>query len=403
MSLLDGLFGPQQPAQPGTGEGLLGRIDPALMNNHNAMIGMGMGLLSGNRATAWQNALQGYLLGANTDYRRARDRKEDDEKTRTRALQQAAAAALGKAYSGDPVMAPLAAAYPEALAGAYVKSKTSGPELTDELREYTFARKQHDAASPGQPFPTFTDWKANLRKAGATTIALDQKAETGFETDYGKGLAKDALGVVEAGRKATANLGELTRFEQTLRAAETGKLAAAGMTVGAYARSLGVPDETLTKLGFDPQKTINREAVLALAGRQLINQIGAGGFPAQGFSNADREFLERTVPGLNDTPEANSIKLEVIRRANQRQREMSDAWLTARDLGVPYEKFLRQWSEKVSREPAFADLAQRAAPFAGQGSPLLPPVPGDGGAPVRNAPGTGPSRIRVDGQGRIVP
>jgi hypothetical protein len=84
MGLLDGLFGPQQPAQPGMGGGLLGTMDTGLQNNSNSLIGMGMGLMSGNRSTAWQNALQGYMMGSMTDYKRAQDRKDESEKAKTK-------------------------------------------------------------------------------------------------------------------------------------------------------------------------------------------------------------------------------------------------------------------------------------------------------------------------------
>jgi hypothetical protein len=370
-------------------------LSQAMVSNRDMLGLTGLGLLSARTAEQQRQALMnGYVFGMKSDRDRRKDEREEAEKKQREALARAATDALKGKYANDPTMAALAAAYPKEIAEGYIKAQ-AGPTPTDEIREYQFDRNQWaaDPNNAGKAFPTFGDWKTNLRKAGATRVNVNT-AENKFESAYGEGLGKDALGVVEGGRRASSNLGEIGRLEKILEGASTGKLAQAGMTVGAYGRSVGISDENLKRMGLDPNVLINREAALGLINRQIIGQLGSGAFPTNNFSNADREFLEKTLPSLGDQPEANAIKLEALKRANIRSRDMADAWQQAREGGTSYEKFLKAWAEKTAREPVFGDLAERSAAVSG----------GYGPAPTRNPGGAvPPARIRVDPQGRMIP
>jgi hypothetical protein len=92
------------------------------------------------------------------------------------------------------------------------------------------------------------------------------------------------------------------------------------------------------------------------------------------MSDADREFLVSTVPGLGTTPEGNRVLLEARRRLARRQQEVAefvDEYATAHggnlDGGV-----VRAIRERFSSRPLFDDLRTRVPRAAGTFDDLIP-------------------------------
>lgn len=109
--LLDFFMGGQPPAAGGIGSdyvagqtntGLLGgslpngmALSSVLGNNSNALLGFGLGLMSGNRQQSMQNALSGMMLGQASDRQKSKDAEDRADKARREAATKALLLANG--------------------------------------------------------------------------------------------------------------------------------------------------------------------------------------------------------------------------------------------------------------------------------------------------------------------
>lgn len=168
--------------------------------------------------------------------------------------------------------------------------------------------------------------QAALRRAGATSMSVRlPPMENAFAQTTGQGLGKEALDLSAAGAKAADTLRNLQRFDQALARFPTGAAANARLTIGQWAQQLGLPDEMLPQ-GVNRDATASAEEMRAITGEMLRGAIGPGGFPANNFSNADREMLEKSFANIGNTPEGNRQIITNMRAAAQRNLEVAQAW-----------------------------------------------------------------------------
>jgi hypothetical protein len=180
--------------------------------------------------------------------------------------------------------------------------------------------------------------------------------ESAFRSEYGKELGTQAATIhtdAEAARNTLARLGQLNSL---LTDFDSGKLAPFKSTVGAWAQSLGISNDALSSMGIKPTDPINAQAVTAITNSMTTGLIGHGGFPANNFSDADRKFLQQTMPQISNTPGANSIISQAMQRAAERQVQKEDMWLQADQNGKDYPAFLRQWNQYVKDTPLFPKI-----------------------------------------------
>lgn len=243
--------------------------------------------------------------------------------------------------------------------------------LTEAQKDYTLYYNQ--ARAGGDTPKTFEAWDIARRQAAASTNNIDLKGETAESKALGEGAGARANATITAAANASKGLVDLANREQLLKNLETGKVAPAKYTMAAWAKSIGVPDGTLEGLGFDPKAVGDTQALRALTAKAIIGQIGAGGFPANNFSDADRKFLEGTIPQLGSDPRANKIIIEVGRRSYQRDIEKAQAWNAFRkdpankdkNGQVHYDEFELNWSDKVAKKDSFGDLQREAEDLIG--------------------------------------
>jgi len=186
-----------------------------------------------------------------------------------------------------------------------------------------------------------------------TTTQVFMAGENEFEKKYRGGQAEDALEIGKAANAARSTMGRLSQLEGLLRDFETGKLAPARATAAAWAQALGVSPETMQRFGVNPNDAVNGQSIEAITNALTVGMIGSGGFPANNFSDADRAFLQQTMPQLSKTPGANIIVSQGMRAAANRTIERERRWLSAREKGVSYDQFSREWSDYVSKTPIF--------------------------------------------------
>lgn len=253
----------------------------------------------------------------------------------------------------------------------------------------------------GLPDPNSTDPKSRTwwneftakRMGGAgTNVTVDQRGASEFEKVYGEGMGKQALAVIEAGNTAPQTIQRVQLLKAMNNAIETNKLAPLHATVGGYLQSFGINPSVV---GLDPNLPATAESMRALTNEMTLSKIGAGGMPANNFSDADRKFLEKTQSSLEDRPEANALKLEVAERVARLSAEKADRFAEMRgqnpnvDKLKLYEEFDRNWRKEQQGRNMFGDLAQQfnAMPGASVKSPV-PGAPPPGGVRRYN-PATG--------------
>lgn len=233
----------------------------------------------------------------------------------------------------------------------------------------------------GFPDPNSQDPKAqnfwkeyNAKRLGGSgvNVQIDQSAPSEFEKQYGQGMGKRAIAVVDDGDKAQADLNNVRLTRALLQGVQTGKLANPAASIGSVLQAVGVDP---AKFNIDPKLPATQEALASLVNNMTLGKIGAatGGMPANNFSDADRSFLTKIMPGLANRPEANEVILDAAERMAQLRQQKAIAWSDARAgewEGSPgkklsFEDFDRQWRKENSKKDIFGDLAQKIQAIGG--------------------------------------
>jgi hypothetical protein len=175
------------------------------------------------------------------------------------------------------------------------------PEAPGAVREYQFAQSQGFRG-------TFDEWKKGNARAGATNIRVDT-APKAFWQDFGKSASDQLFKERETAQAAAATLESVATIR---RAAQGGAYQGSGaeLKLGA-AKALGA-----LGMPYDSKTVANSEVFNATANQFVLNAIkGLGANP----SNADREFIEKTVPRLQTDPAALPALLTFMEQKAGRQ------------------------------------------------------------------------------------
>jgi spore germination cell wall hydrolase CwlJ-like protein len=201
-----------------------------------------------------------------------------------------------------------------------------------------------------------------LKKAGSTNVTVDNRAENEEAKAIGKAAGERAAETMKAAGSAPRIMQNLGRMENLLGQVSQGKVEPARMTIAAWAQSFGLDDKVAERLGLDPKAVGTQQAIQALSNELTIGNLGAGGFPSNNFSNADRDFLTGTVPQLANTPEGNAIMIEARRRLAAMDMEKGREWqqFRAANKGKSFDDFETSWNDKIAARNIFADLAAKA-------------------------------------------
>lgn len=241
---------------------------------------------------------------------------------------------------------------------------TAKPDLTNDQQNFAAAAKN----------PEFRQFLLDNKRAGATAITTEIKGEQAEAKAIGEGAGNRVNATMNRAAAGAGKLQQLGQLEARMKDIETGKLAPAKMTVGAWAKGLGVSDDTLAGIGIDPKMPGNAQAFTAITNKMMVDMIGAGGFPANNFSDADREFLLSTVPRLATEPGGNKLIIEAARRSAQLDIEKARAlqdWRKA-NKNKSADDFEIEWAANVAKRDVFGDLKKMVAGMGG-GAAQPPP------------------------------
>lgn len=239
---------------------------------------------------------------------------------------------------------------------------------TNDIREYQLYAEQ--AKKEGKPPVSFFDYQKELKASGRNMVTIDQRQETEEAKALGKGAGERANSMIARGQGATTTIQKLSTLEAIQDRVQTGRLAGAKLTAGQWAKELGVGEKQLEAFGIGKNFVGDAQTLQAQTSRMLVDMLGSGGFPSNNFSNADREFIEKTLPNLGNDPRGNRLMMAFMKRAAERDRDQYKAWTKAKETpGMSFDKFALQWGEKVEAEDALGDLRKEAEAILGATTP----------------------------------
>ena len=192
-----------------------------------------------------------------------------------------------------------------------------------------------------------------------TVVNMDNRAEGAEAKALGERYGAMAAGAHEAANKARNQIARIQQLEGMMRLFNTGRLAPAQVAAAGWARALGLD---LSALGIQPNAAVSGEVIRAMTNALTLELIGAGGIPANNFSNADREFIAQIVPQLTNTPEANQILMQAMRRMSERAIEHERRWIAARRRGQSYGDFIGEWQEYVDKNSIAPNMPSPRTP-----------------------------------------
>lgn len=229
--------------------------------------------------------------------------------------------------SKDPYIARAA----QSMAGPMLQRQMEGDKPTDEIREYNLYKAQGGNK-------TFFDYKADLKKAGAQNISIDQRGEVEFDKASGKHQAERFDKLVSGGMEAKAMRADLDALKDIGSRITTGKTAELTAALGPYAEAAGIKIDSLDDL--QAYKSI----VAKLAPRMRV--VGSGATSDYEM----RQFLE-ALPGLGKTPGGNEMiqtTLQALQDHKEQAAEIASKAMNKELTPREADKLLRQLPDPLT-------------------------------------------------------
>ena len=200
--------------------------------------------------------------------------------------------------------------------------------------------------------------KTQVAQAGAGRNNVVFKQEGEESKTVGKFFGDQYAEIQKAGIDAYGKVNRLSRMEQLLSGLETGKFTPAMTEVKSALDSLGIKIDPNLGSAQAAQALSNELAL------QMRNPSGGAGMPGA-MSDADRNFLSATVPGLAKTPGGNRQLIETAKRLAQRDQQVAQM---ARDYrkqnGHLDEGFYQQLQQFSEANPLFKDMGAASGGFS---------------------------------------
>lgn len=237
----------------------------------------------------------------------------------------------------------------QGMAQSLLTSQLAGDKPTDEMREYKLYQSQGGKDS-------FFDYKAGLKKAGATNVSVDTKGENSFATEAGKSQAKRFDELAGEGQKARQMVSDVETLTELGKSIGTGKGAEITAKIGPWAESIGIPIKGLSDI----------QAFEAIANR-VAPSLRVPGSGAQ--SDFELKNFLKSIPALGNTPEGNALvgaTMKGLQENKVRAAEIGSKALNGEITRPQAEKMLRELPDPMENYRAYEKAnkagATKAAP-----------------------------------------
>lgn len=204
--------------------------------------------------------------------------------------------------------------------------KPEGPQTDPDILEMNQLIEAMGQFPEGDP--RRAPYQSRLTKITSATPAAQINMNPGepkANEELGKAIGTRLASQLESGDKAMSNLQTLSLMESAAAQLEQG-----GGSVGALAEPQAFASSILQAANVDPTSLgLPADAGPAQVLNSLGNKLtlgkigGADGMPANNFSDADRKFIESTVPRLTDTPSAFKAKIFIDKRMAERSIQVA--------------------------------------------------------------------------------
>ena len=202
----------------------------------------------------------------------------------------------------------------------------------------------------------------DARKKSGTNVSIVNSEETQSEKTFGQKVGEQAAAIID-----DASNGRLARERIQVAKSLGENFREQGGGFGALAGKKVDLSKLLLAVGMTPETfgltsdTDSGEALQAISNEMAMGRIGGkGGMPANQFSEADREFLLKTVPGLEDSYRAFKLKLEIADRIAQRKIEAAGIFDEARAAGKSIPDSMRTMEKSLGNKPMFTEEEKKA-------------------------------------------
>lgn len=185
---------------------------------------------------------------------------------------------------------------------------------TADIQEYEYAVDQAKKAGiPQEQIPSFDQWTIQQKKAGASTVNIDQKAEGAFDKKLAEGQAESINTMATEGMNARADLAIIGELGTLMKGRG-----------GTFDGMSGY----LAKYGIGGEGVSDIQAAQALINKLVPTQRQPG---SGSMSDRDVELFTRSLPSLWNTPGGNEKILSVMQglaQYKQAQGEIAQRVLT---------------------------------------------------------------------------
>jgi hypothetical protein len=196
----------------------------------------------------------------------------------------------------------------------YLELTAKAAKEPGKVQEYQFAQTPEGGNYKGS-FPEFL----NLSKPGGVSLTVN--TEKSFGGELGTQLAKQDAGKFEAAVKAPQMLSNINATRDILNSGNviTGAFADEKLNVARVGQALGVTGKNTNEM------VANTQTLFASRAGAVLDSIRASGLGAgQGFSNADRDYLEKAkMGGIKFSPDAMKKQLDIEEKV---ARATAGAW-----------------------------------------------------------------------------
>jgi hypothetical protein len=213
--------------------------------------------------------------------------------------------------------------------------KTLAPENSADIQAYKLATSQGYKGG-------LLDFMKEKAAAGATRVNTNiQSGEKEFDKAVGKDYGETFVGINKAGRDSGGAINNLNIMERLTN--DPNFYSGSGGEIVTRLKQAGV------STGFLPEGAASANEVFQnFSQKAVVDNLGSLG---AGVSNADRSFIQGTVPNIANTPEGNRQIIGMGRKIEQRKQEVAKL---ARDyarqhggrIDAGFDEYLAQWSEK---------------------------------------------------------
>ncbi len=230
----------------------------------------------------------------------------------------------------------------------------------EEYNGYLRAQQQGIASGRIPPdTQPYTPEEFMAKKQAQTNI--NTAGETAYSKERGGQFAKDAGAFQQAGVAANNTLTQLDVMDQAM--------SDPNFYSGFGADQLTTLKQAMVAMGGNPDMVSSTETFAAAAKNAALSNMG--GSLGSGFSNADRDFVERQVPSLAYSPQGNKAIIGVNRKIQERKIQIAQMAMQYEaqngQLDIGFYKQLSDWSQQNPLFPPVQAAPQMQQPQSGSG------------------------------------